>query len=148
MNFQNPNYSTKNSRDSGSKIGKKENFREKIWVYLARLPYFRKFGKCCGRKESRHCFFFQINSLYNACVIFQKNGTLQQYKLILLTFYWLLFFLHVIQLLTLRLLSNLCRYGMDMKSRISKRPAYCLKETLDSRAVVLSCPFSDLLFPC
>ena len=34
-----------------------------------------------------------------------------------------------------------------MKSRISKWPAYCLKETLDSRAVVLSCPFSDLLFP-
>ena len=35
-----------------------------------------------------------------------------------------------------------------MKSRIqSKRPACCLKETLDSRAVALSCPFSDLLFP-
>ena len=34
-----------------------------------------------------------------------------------------------------------------MKSRISKRPVCCLKETLDSRAVVLSCPFSDLLFP-
>ena len=34
-----------------------------------------------------------------------------------------------------------------MKSRISKRLAHCLKETLDSRAVVLSCPFSDLLFP-
>ena len=34
-----------------------------------------------------------------------------------------------------------------MKSRISKWPAYCLKETFDSRAVVLSCPFSDLLFP-
>ena len=34
-----------------------------------------------------------------------------------------------------------------MKSRISKRPACCLKETLDSRAVVLSCPLSDLLFP-
>ena len=40
MNFQNPNYSTKNSRDSRSKIEKKENFREKIWVYLARLSSF------------------------------------------------------------------------------------------------------------
>ena len=35
----------------------------------------------------------------------------------------------------------------SLKLRISKRPACCLKETLDSRAVVLSYPFSDLLFP-
>ena len=34
-----------------------------------------------------------------------------------------------------------------MKSRISKRPTRCLKETLNSRAVVLSSPLSDLLFP-
>ena len=40
MNFPNPNHSTKNSRDSGSKIEKKENLREKIWVYLARLSFF------------------------------------------------------------------------------------------------------------
>lgn len=45
MNFQNPNYSTKNSRDSGSKIEKKEIFREKIWVYLARLSSFSEIWK-------------------------------------------------------------------------------------------------------
>ena len=48
MNFQNPNYSTKNSRDSGRKFG---------YTSLG-CPLFRKFGKCCGRKESGHWFFF------------------------------------------------------------------------------------------
>ena len=41
-------YSTKSSRNSGSKIEWKENFREKlseIWVYLARLSSFWKFLK-------------------------------------------------------------------------------------------------------
>ena len=41
FNFQNANHSTKNSRFSGSKVGK----ILKIWVYLARLPCFWTFWK-------------------------------------------------------------------------------------------------------
>ena len=94
----------------GAKLKRKKTSERKFGYTSLGCSLFRKFGKCCGRKESGHSFFFfQINSLYNACVIFQKNGTLQQYKLILLTFYWLLSFLHVIQLQLQ--LSNLCRYG-------------------------------------
>ena len=110
-------------------------------------PLFRKFGKCCGRKESGHWFFFfQINSLYNACVIFQKNGTLQQYKLISLNILLATFLFTRYTVANTPFVVKFVSIW-SMKSRISKRPVCCLKETLDSRAVVLSCPFSDLLFP-
>ena len=40
VEFPNANHWTENSRNSGSKVEWKENFWEKIWVYLARLSSF------------------------------------------------------------------------------------------------------------